>query len=41
MCGEISIIDHTDTTPYSSRQPIYDIPLALLDMKTSFFIGAK
>jgi hypothetical protein len=32
--------DQTETTPNTSRQPIYAIPLAALEMNTSFLIGA-
>ena len=31
-----SITDHTDTVPYMSRAPIWDIPLASFEMNTSF-----
>ena len=33
--------DQTETVPNTSRQPIYDIPLTALEMKTRFLIGAQ
>lgn len=30
---------HTETTPYSSSTPIYEMPLVDLEIKTIFLIG--
>lgn len=35
-----STTPHTETEPYTSRQPICAIPLTAREMKTNYFIGA-